>query len=64
MKKKNILVQMELGVKNKFPFLTETFFFKLAISLSVFFKKKYKKNIIGKDTRLSSYLIENVTFNH
>ena len=52
------------GIRGKvgsFP-ITQTFFFKLAVSLASS-KKNIKKIIIGKDTRLSCSLLENALLN-
>ena len=61
MKKKYFGTDGIRGKVGSFP-ITQPFFFKLAISLARS-KKNIKKIIIGKDTRLSCYLIENALLN-
>ncbi len=61
MKKKYFGTDGVRGKVGNFP-ITQTFFFKLAISIARS-KKNIKKIIIGKDTRLSCTLIENALFN-
>tara|TARA_B100000963_G_scaffold361418_1_gene396649 strand:- start:1686 stop:3008 length:1323 start_codon:yes stop_codon:yes gene_type:complete len=61
MKKKYFGTDGIRGKVGSFP-ITQTFFFKLAISLARS-KKNIKKIIIGKDTRLSGSLLENALLN-